>query len=215
MTFGFFVTARRTFANSSQSPVKSLFCADKIESTEWQDPEPRQRIGGCFLIIPPRWELCDQPLSSHQTLCFASALSARSPCNFGSQADFAIAVFWEVSVENASWIFTPLSLDVLSPEKCVRVQTLLCPPDYLWTPPTIQEDLAKGRPSLDSHPSFYFGFGFLGVIRTSFPELARHVALGLDLLKTNTAMSMLKTNCNQNWRTTGEKQEVRNGPFCM
>ena len=42
----------------------------------------------------------------------------------------------------------------------MRVQTLLCPPDYLQTPPTIQEDLANGLPNLDCHPSFSFGFGF-------------------------------------------------------
>ena len=46
-------------------------------------------------------------------------------------------------------ILIPLSKDVpnLSPEKCVRVQALL-------------EDLANGRPNLDCHPSFCFGFGF-------------------------------------------------------
>ena len=37
----------------------------------------------------------------------------------------------------------------------------LCPLDCLWTP-TIQEDLANGRPNLDCHSSFYFWFGLLG-----------------------------------------------------
>ena len=50
---------------------------------------------------------------------------------------------------------------------------------------------------------------------TSFLELVRQFALGLDLLKTNPAMSMLKMNCYPNWRTTREQQEVRNCPFCI
>ena len=50
----------------------------------------------------------------------------------------------------------------LSLEKCVRVHALLCPPEYLWNRLTIQEDLANGRPNLDSHPSFYFVFWVLG-----------------------------------------------------
>ena len=33
------VTAR-DFANSVQSPVKSLFCSDNIELSEWQDLVP-------------------------------------------------------------------------------------------------------------------------------------------------------------------------------
>ena len=87
----------------------------------------------------------------------------------------------------------------------VRVHALLCPMDYLWTPPIIQEDLANGRPNLDCHSSFYFVFGFLGVVHFSFQGPVRHFALGLDLMRTNPAMSMLKTNCYQNWRTTREQ----------
>ena len=48
-----------------------------------------------------------------------------------------------------------------SPEKCVRVQALLCPLDYLPTPPPILEDLANGRPNLDCH-LFFFSFLVLG-----------------------------------------------------
>ena len=46
----FFATARGTFVNSFPSPVKSLFCTDRIESTKWQDLEQRQRTGDCFEI---------------------------------------------------------------------------------------------------------------------------------------------------------------------
>ena len=38
-----------------------------IESIVWQDLVPRQRTVDCLLIHIPRWGLCDQPLSSHQT----------------------------------------------------------------------------------------------------------------------------------------------------
>ena len=130
-----FVTARGTFVNSCPSPVMSLFCADRIESIEWQDLEQRQRNGDqVSKIFCPRWS-------------FVSASSSRRPCHFGSPADFAFSVFWEVSIKYcASLILIPLSLDVpnLSPEKCVREHALLCPPENLRTPPTIQESLANG-----------------------------------------------------------------------
>ena len=60
-----------------------------------------------------------------------------------------------------------LSEDVpnLSPEKCVRVQALLCPADCLRTPPAIREDLANG-PNLDCHSSVLLFF--LWVIRSRF-----------------------------------------------
>ena len=58
-------------------------------------------------------------------------------------------------------------------------------------------------------PHFIFCFGFLELIRTTRVELVRHFALELDML-TNPAMSMLTTNCFQNFL---ERQEVRNCPF--
>ena len=48
----------------------------------------------------------------------------------------------------------------------------------------------------------FFCFGFLRVIRTTFVELVRHSASGLDLLETNPAMSLLSTNCFQNDKST-------------
>ena len=108
----------------------------------------------------------------------------------------------------AAKILIPLSQDVpnLSPEKCVRVHAILCPPDCLLTPPTTEEHLANGRPHLDCH--HFFCFGFLSVIRTTLVELVRHSALELDFLKTNPAMSMLTTNCSKNWSTRGTKLSV-------
>ena len=46
------------------------------------------------------------------------------------------------------------------------MQTILCLPDYLVTPPTTQEDLPTGRPIFSCRPSFYFGSRFWD--RTSF-----------------------------------------------
>ena len=48
-----FATARGTFVNSFPSPVKYLFCTDRIESIEWQDLVPRLRTGDCILIHIP------------------------------------------------------------------------------------------------------------------------------------------------------------------
>ena len=73
-----------------------LICTDKIESIEWQDLVPRQRT-----VIVPRFTLLieDLVISRYQVTqlfcsryCFASASSAKSPCDCGSQADFAISV---------------------------------------------------------------------------------------------------------------------------
>ena len=60
---------------------------------------------------------------------------------------------------------------------------------------------------------FVIVFGLWGVIRSSVLGPVRHFALGLDLLKTNPAMSKLMTNSYQNWRTGRAQEEVRNCPF--
>ena len=97
----------------------------------------------------------------------------------------------------------------------MRARAFPCPPDYLCSPPTIQEDLANGRPNLECHSSFYFGFGLLGLYRASFLVHVRHSDLKLDPTKTDPAMSMLKTNLYPNWTTTLEQQEVRKCPLCI
>ena len=62
---------------------------------------------------------------------------------------------------------------------------------------------------------FLLSFGFLRVIRTTLAGVVRHFALELDMLKTNPVMSMLTTNCSQNWWITLEQQEVRSCAFCI
>ena len=108
--------------------------------------------------------------------------------------------------DGASLTLIPLSFDVpyLSPEKRVRARAFLCPPDYLRTPPTIQEDLANGRPNLDCHSSFHFDLVFFA---PNFLVRVRHFAPCLDLLMTGPAMTMLKTNMYQYCRILMERQE--------
>ena len=78
---------------------------------------------------------------------------------------------------------------------------------------SIHSGRSRKRSSESRLPSlFLFGFCIFQVA-SSFLKLVRHFAIGLDLLETNPAMSMLKTNCYQNWQTTREQQEVRNCPF--
>ena len=95
------VTARETLVNSFPSPEKFLLCTDKIESFGWQNPAPRQRIDDCSVIHLPRRGLvisCYHVTKLFCAMrCFTNASSAGSSCNFGSQAYFAISVFWEVS----------------------------------------------------------------------------------------------------------------------
>ena len=142
---------------------------DRIVSTEWKDLVPRQRISDCRLLHIPRWGHCDQPLSSHQTFLpdvelRASASAARRPLSFWFASRHCdLGLSGSEYKYCASLISLPLSQDVLdlSSENCVRKQAILCPLDYLRTPPAIQEDLANGRPHLDCHPSFSFSFGFL------------------------------------------------------
>ena len=74
-------TARETFLNSFPSLEKLLFCTDEIESIERLDLVARLRID------LPHWGLHDLLLS-------------RSPCDLGSQADFAISIFREVSANS-------------------------------------------------------------------------------------------------------------------
>ena len=52
------------------------------------------------------------------------------------------------------------------------------------------------------------------MICTTLVGLVRHFALELHLLP-NPAMSMLTTNCSQNWWITLEQQEARSCPFCF
>ena len=171
----------RTSIRPSSPPVTSVFAHTQV----WDPRESACCWPALGTHLPGH-----QPPSSHQT--FLSEVELRQ-CVFCKEP---LSFWFESRLRNfgllgseykccASWILMPLSQDVpnLSPEKCVRVQALLCPLDYLWTPPTIQEDLANGRPHLDCHPSFFiFVLGFLRMIRTTFVGLVRHFTHGLILL---------------------------------
>ena len=48
--------------------MRSLrFTRIRLNQLSGKNRGPRQRAGDCLLIHLPRWGLCDQPLSSHQT----------------------------------------------------------------------------------------------------------------------------------------------------
>ena len=82
------------------------------------------------------------------TLCFTLALKQMS--QFRSSGEWVLPLLPDVP-------------NLMIPENCVLVQAVLWP-DFLWTPSTTQEDLPAGRLHYSScHPSFYAGFGFLGI----------------------------------------------------
>ena len=137
--------------------MKILFCTDKIE---WQDLVARQRIGDCLWIHIPHWGLCDPPLSSHQT--FLPEVELRQ-CVFCNEP----LLFWFSSRRRnfglsgsdytccAPSILTRLLEDVpdLIPEKCVRMQAILWPPDFLWNALTRMAYLLTDLLHLSCHHS--------------------------------------------------------------
>ena len=222
---------RKTFVNSFPLTVKSLFCTEKIESIEWKDLEQRQRTGDCLLIHPPRWGLCDQPLSSHQ-VALRQCVFCKEPLSFWFASKLRnLGLLGSECECCACLILLPLLQDVpsLIPENHVRVQASL-PPDLLCTPSTTQEYLPTGHPH-SCHPSFYFGFGFLRIPAPVSWWLVRHLAqilnlkmnskqlcfqrLVLLLFSTSPVIALWRTNCFQNWRITLERQEVRKCPSSM
>ena len=128
---------------------------------------------------------------------FASASSARSPCHFGSQADFAISVFWEVSIKKCASLVSLLQ-DV--PNLC----RYKCSVSSRLSMNSSNHSERSRKRSSASRLSFLFFFWFLRMIRTTLVGLVRHFAHQLDLL-TNAAMSMLTMSCSQNWWITLEQ----------
>ena len=120
------------------------FARIRLNPWMWQDLAPRLRIGDCFEIHLPRWGLCDQSLSSHRT--------------FLHEIDLRQCVFYK---DPLSFWFSSRRRNFgdvpdLIPEKCVRMQIILCSPDFLWTPSIIQEDLSTHRPNISCHSFFFF-----------------------------------------------------------
>ena len=119
-------------------------------------------VGDCLLIHIPHWGLCDPPWSSHQTFLLEVELLQCVFCKeplsfwFSGRRRNSRLVEWVWTL--CSQMLLKLSWDVLDliPEKCVQMHAILCPPDFLWTPPTIRKDLPNGRPNSSCHPSFSF-----------------------------------------------------------
>ena len=94
-----FPTARGIFVDSFPSPEKFAFCTNQIASIEWLNLVPLLSIGDCFESPVEDFVICCYHVT--KVVCpkylITSAFTARSPCYFGSQADFAISVFRKVS----------------------------------------------------------------------------------------------------------------------
>ena len=110
--FGFLVGSRN-FCKRFLFPEKFCFCTDEIESIEWQDLVPWQRLGDCLLIhIPHSGGTCDQPLSSHQTFLHEVELRqcvfCKEPLSFlvlMQTSQFRSFVKW-VYIHQFSWTST-------------------------------------------------------------------------------------------------------------
>ena len=71
-----------------------------VVSIEWLNLVPRLRIGRCFEIrIRENYVICCNQVT--KIICtryrILSAFPAKSPCNLGSLAYFAISIFWEMN----------------------------------------------------------------------------------------------------------------------
>ena len=102
-----FQTARETFVNFFPSTEKFWFCTDKTGSIRWPSPCTttayrwlfRDFFTKNFVIC-----LCQVTKLFCPRYSFTSSPSARSACNYGSLADLAILVFWEVNTNTMlSW----------------------------------------------------------------------------------------------------------------
>ena len=114
MTVGF-SDGSRNFVNSFPSPEKFLFCAEKIESIEWQDLVPLLRIGDCFgfTTFTENFVICCNEITKIFCTKYgsASASSARGACHLGFPCILRnFELFGSEYKYTASLI--PLSLDV-------------------------------------------------------------------------------------------------------
>ena len=194
------VTVPRILTNFFPSHMKSLFCTDKIDSTEWQDHIPRQHTGNCLLIHTTHWGLCDQPLSSHRTSLHDVELRQ---CVFCKEP----LLFW-------FWCRRRNSVELCA-DACSSVSFRFSLKSFY------QEDLPADVSNPSCRSSFYFDFEFLGMAPVSC-LLVRHFALILNLkqvapvprllfpplFSTSPVIAMLKTtNCFLEW------QAIRNSLF--
>ena len=95
MSYGF-SDGSRNFRSFLTCLLRSYRVArtDKIVSIEYPHLVPRLHTGDLFRESHPSYQVTKLVC---WTYCFASASSAGSPCHLGSQAYFAISVFWQMS----------------------------------------------------------------------------------------------------------------------
>ena len=99
-----------------------------------------------------RWVAKSCTITAYLWLFRDSHVSAKSPCNFGLRAHFAISVFWKMNKYIArpwshfGWRFWNQLLLLRPGQKLIR------PPNFQWTPIATLADLATGLSVLICHP---------------------------------------------------------------
>ena len=196
-----------TSVNSCPSPEKFLFCTDKLESIGWQDLAPRQRTGDCS-VIHQDFVICRYRVTKLfcSRYCFASASSAESPCNFGSQTGIAFSVFWEVSINT-----------VLRPERCVCGCRHFCVFEIICELPQPFRKISQTVIRISIVIPLYICFFWerrRGFVSHQLPGAASSLRSEPGLGDVLEDVAMWKTNwhlnCNDNPGTTG----ARNCVFC-
>ena len=222
VTFGFSDGSRNFFEKLFQTFFRLLwsFCCTKIRlNPSSGDILYHERVSFSLLIE-------DFLISRHQVtklfflleVLLRQCVFCKELVVFVRKTYFAISVILEAGKYCAVlpwfWNHFRRTFRILCPEKRVRAQAFPCPLDYLWNPPSNHSGRSRKRSS-ESRLPFFFLIVFC-VIGLTLPHClvhVRHFDPILDLLMMSPAMSMLKTNSNQYWKTTPEQQEIRNCSF--
>ena len=203
------------------SPVKFLFCTDKIDSIEWQDLVPRLHIGDCFEIHLPRWGLCYLLLIKSPNF---SARGTASPVRL--QGALVILVRkhtspfrsfgkWEKILCFLSFTFVGRS-ESESWEMCAAGAGTSVSSRF-----SVNSFNHSGRPRNRSSEArlmcfFLFLYLFFEVICSSFLELVRHFVTSLLGWTWRFSWRVLRWRCRgrTSTQTIQGQQEVQNCQFC-
>ena len=131
----------------------------KLSPFEWPNLVPRQCTGDCLWIHIPHWELCDPPLSSHQTFQHEIEFRQCAFCREPLSSKFACILRKFRSFGKWAWILWCLDVVATSTRRSKSEWTReLCAGTsnsftrlFLWTRATTQEYLPTDRP----HPSIW------------------------------------------------------------
>ena len=179
ITFAFLATARETFLNCFVSC--EVFVLPREDLIHW--------VARSWTTKAYRWLSLDS-LASLKTLWSAVIkspnFSARSKAVPVLLLQGILVILVPKHTSQFRFFFFEVSINTVLPwiwyhfrrtfRIWVLVHVLLCSLNSLWTPPTIQEDLANGRPNLCCHPSS----AFFRVTCTSLLEQVRHFVRELE-----------------------------------